>query len=303
MTVLVGEVVGSNLAVLPPDVETKVNELRPLDGAAQAAQVTAMLSHARTGLLVAIAAQDLPQIVEFKRKAAAIQEIAKQVRMGKEFQLDAAEFVRRAERGLGVAIRTGQQEGSVETKSDASRRGTAVREINQGRRHSSDEDLLRGKLRPTDLAPVSELQGARGDGIYAMTDGIPDAAFEEALAEARAEAEAGSNNGAYAMGRANVVRKCKAKVGNNQSLKDSSSAETGLAETKEAGQPKKRLTKHDSAEMLANINGMLNGIVESLPFIDPAEVAISDPMNRRVIHNIRESMSHIRKLLKEIENG
>ncbi|UVG34671.1 hypothetical protein SEA_RITA_48 [Mycobacterium phage Rita] len=101
--------------VLPPDVQTKVSALQHLDGAAQATAITAILSHSRTGLLAAIAAHDLPQIVEFKKKAVAIQEIAKQVRMGKEFQLDAAEFVRRAERGLGVAIREGQERGEIRT--------------------------------------------------------------------------------------------------------------------------------------------------------------------------------------------
>lgn len=102
-----------SVEVLPPDVETKVGALRTLDGAAQAAAVTAMLSHSRTGLLAAIAAHDLPQIVEWKAKGAAIQEIAKQVRLGKELRLDADEFVRRAERGLGVAIREGQAAGTV----------------------------------------------------------------------------------------------------------------------------------------------------------------------------------------------
>lgn len=294
-TVIDGEVVGADVAVLPPDVQSRVDELRPLDGAAQAVRVTAMLSHARTGLLVAIAAQDLPQIVEWKQKASAIQEIAKQVRMGKEFQLDAAEFVRRAERGLGVAIRQGQADGTVETKSDASRRGTVVREMNQGRRHSSDEDLLDGKVRPTDLASVGELQGARGDGIYAMTDGVSDEQFEEAIAEAKAEEN---------LSRANVARKAKAKAQRKEPIDANDpliDADVEPEPEPEPAQPKKRLTKHDSTEMLANINGMLNGIVESIPFIDPADIDATE--NKQVIENIRLSIRSIRKLLKGIENG
>lgn len=51
--------------------------------------------------------------VEYKQKAHAITEISKQLRLGKELQLDAAEFLRRAERGLGVAIRDGQDNGTV----------------------------------------------------------------------------------------------------------------------------------------------------------------------------------------------
>lgn len=56
--------------ILPPNVDAKVSALERLDPESQARAVTAMLSHARTGLLAAIAAQDLHGIVEFKAKAA-----------------------------------------------------------------------------------------------------------------------------------------------------------------------------------------------------------------------------------------
>jgi len=266
-----------------PDVDTQVNSLRRLDDPAlQTRAVTVMLSHARTGLLAAIAAQDLPQIVQYKAKAAAIHEIAKQVRLGKDMQLDAAELVRRAERGLGVAIREGQD-----------RREIIARGTNPGNQYTSEEDRITAfsKIaRPTDFATADELSGGRSDGIYAMTDGVSDAQFEEAVTEAKTEGN---------LSRANVARKCKAKskpvVDANDPLIDAQVAEP------EPTQPKKRLTKHDSTEMLANINGMLNGIVESLPFIDPAEIDADN--SKPVIHNIRHSLGAIRKLLKEIDNG
>lgn len=269
--------------VLMPDVDTQVNSLRRLDDPAlQTRAVTVMLSHARTGLLAAIAAQDLPQIVQYKAKAAAIHEIAKQVRLGKDMQLDAAELVRRAERGLGVAIREGQD-----------RREIIARGTNPGNQYTSEEDRITAfsKIaRPTDFATADELSGGRSDGIYAMTDGVSDAQFEEAVTEAKTEGN---------LSRANVARKCKAKskpvVDANDPLIDAQVAEP------EPTQPKKRLTKHDSTEMLANINGMLNGIVESLPFIDPAEIDADN--SKPVIHNIRHSLGAIRKLLKEIDNG
>jgi len=164
--------------------------------------VTAMLSHARTGLLVAIAAQDLPQIVEYKAKAAAIQEVTKQLRLGKEMQLDAAEFLRRAERGLGVAIREGQkpENGTVETVLEAKSRAGLVR---HGTQHNLDENLLKPK--PTDLATPAELYGNGRDsfGIYDLTDNVSEVQFEEALAEAKAEQN---------LPRANVARKAKAKI-------------------------------------------------------------------------------------------
>lgn len=208
MTVIEGEVVsthrvrrrnvartgGEGFEVLPPDVQTKVSELETLSGAEQAVYVTGILAHAKFGLQVAIAAQDLPQIVEWKQKAAAIQEIAKQVRMGKEFQLDAAEFVRRAERGLGVAIREGQARGEVETTAEGKARGAAIR----------DQLVTYKKIKPkpTDFASVHELSNTQG-GIYDLTDGVSDEAFAEALAEAREEQN---------LSRANVARKAKSRA-------------------------------------------------------------------------------------------
>lgn len=274
--------------VLPPDVDTKVVALSRLDSPElQTRAVTTMLNHARTGLLAAIAAQDLPQIVEFKRKAAAIQEIAKQVRLGKDMQLDAAEFVRRAERGLGVAIREGQARGEIATPSSAARE-------REYRKHGVV--LPNGGLPSAlDFAKPSELSGAdhKIGGIYAMTDGVSDEAFEEALADARAEGN---------LSRANVARRSKAKseVASGRNLDDPRHDENVLPEPPSA-QPKRRLTKHDSTEMLANINGMLNGIVESIAFINPAEIDADE--NRPAIDNIRHSMGSIRKLLKEITNG
>ncbi|GAC81659.1 hypothetical protein SAMN04488550_4189 [Gordonia malaquae] len=181
--------------VLPPDVGTRVAELQRLDDAeGQARAVTAMLSHARTGLLAAIAAHDLPQIVEFKAKAAAIQEIAKQVRLGRDMQLDAAEFVRRAERGLGVAIREGQARGEIETAREGKVRGAATRD------HRVDNTMIKPK--PTDFADTNELSG-NGAGIYSLTDNVSDDQFEEALTEAKDEGN---------LSRANVARKAKAKA-------------------------------------------------------------------------------------------
>lgn len=99
-----------------------------------------------------------------------------------------------------------------------------------------------------------------------MTDGVSDAQFNEALDEAKAEGN---------LSRANVARKCKAKA-NPVPLIDENDpeidAEVQPQPEPEPAQPKKRLTKHTSTEMLANIDGMLHGIVESLPFMDPADI-------------------------------
>ena len=116
-----------------------------------------------------------------------------------------AEFCRRAERGLGVAIREGQANGTIETRSDVARRGTMVRERNQGR--ISDDDLnhfmneVDTKQKLADLVDTQELSN-NGCGIYQMTDNVTDEQFDQAIAEAKAEGN---------LSRANVARKCKAK--------------------------------------------------------------------------------------------
>lgn len=103
----------------------------------QVDHVTELLVQSHVGLLVAIAAQDLPGIVEVKAKAAGIEKIAKQLHISKEMQSHATEFVRRAERGLGVAIREGQDRGEV------ARRGQGAAVIPPGaKRDRRDKDIL-----------------------------------------------------------------------------------------------------------------------------------------------------------------
>lgn len=287
--------------VLPPSKDEKLAALSRLTPEQQVEHVSELLVHSHAGLLVAIAAQDLPGIAEAKQKAATIQEIAKQLRMGKDMQLHAAEFCRRAERGLGVAIREGQADGTVETAEEARRRraltGVAAREERAGR--STNYKFVDRKLSPADFLDSNERNGSgihKGGSVYDMTDGVSDEVFEEALAEAREEGN---------LSRANVARKSKAKAQRENDESDDDSDAEPVAETPPHTpvKPKKRLTKHNSTEMLANINGMLNGIVETLPFIDPTDIDPTDRDNKRVIENMRQSMARIRRLLKEIENG
>lgn len=288
--IIEGEVVESTRLpdVLPPSQDEKLAAMSRWTPEQQVEHVTLMLVQANTGLLLSIAAQDLPGIVTAKAKAATIEKIVAQLRLGKDMRRNAAEFCRRAERGLGVAIREGQERGEIETWKEA--------RVRAGRaRHSANEsDQVAEKPRPTDFAEGHEFSGVRGQGgIYAMTDGVSDEQFEEAIAEAKSEGN---------LSRANVARKCKAKskpaIEADDPLID---ADVDPASEPGPPQPKKRLTKHDSTEMLANINGMLNGIVETIPFINPAEVDAK--ANKAVIDNIGYSMGRVRKLLREIENG
>ncbi|MFP1155563.1 hypothetical protein ACK280_26355 [Mycobacterium sherrisii] len=168
------------VSVSSQDVARTVSDLRSLRTEAQLSAVTEMLGQARFGLQVASAAQDLPGIVEWKAKGAAIQEITKQLQLGKDMQLDAAEFVRRAERGLGVAIREGQQRGDIlrrgQTRTKANQNGELVQYKNSAP-SPVDFAASQTELSGTGLQP----------GIYALTDCVSDEQFEEAIAEARRE--------------------------------------------------------------------------------------------------------------------
>lgn len=282
-----GEVIDhAPTAILPPTVSDKVKALSTLDGESQARAVTVLLSQSRTGLLAAIAAQDLKGIVEFKAKASAIQEMSKQLRLGKELQLDAAEFVRRAERGIGVGIREGQANGTVNGV------GTHT---NRGNGHQSGRESLTtsSKVRPTDLASQHELHGANnpGEGIYAMTDGVSDEQFEEALTEAKGEGN---------LSRANVARKAKAKAVTDPKPADTVIDQDSAPAPKPVPKPANGFKKN-STEMLDAINHMLQGAVQTIEFIDIDDI---DPNQRnRIKTELNTSLNIIRKFMKGVTNG
>ena len=215
---------------------------------------------------------------------------------GKDMQLDAAEFLRRAERGLGVAIREGQANGTVETPAESKvRRGrnaVLAREEKLGR-SKNYKFQAPDKLVPYDVLTSNELHGSgpdKGGSVYAMTDGVSDDQFDQAVSEARAEGN---------MSRANVARKCKAKAAAakaDEPAEDVTPEPVPIPpEPTPPKPPKPRLTKHDSTEMLANISGMLTGVVQSVQFMDPEDIDATE--NRAVIQAIRTSLGAIRRLL------
>ena len=104
----------------------------------------------------------------------------RQLGLSKEIQLDAQEMVRRAERGVGVAIRKGQDEGTIRTRADGG--APSHRSVLNG-------DTTEYKPGPTAFAAPHELTGQAGqnNGIYGLTDGVTDEHFEEAVAEAKSE--------------------------------------------------------------------------------------------------------------------
>ncbi|MBE5507108.1 hypothetical protein [Mycobacteroides abscessus] len=276
-TVIEGEVIDT----LPSEVESKVVALRSLDGDSQAAAVTVMLSHSRTGLLAAIAAQELPRIMEWKAKASAVSEVAKQLRLGKDIQQEAEEFVRRAERGLGVAIRDGQASGAVETCNEGKARGSLVR----------DQVVTYDKVKPkpTDFASKRELTNTHG-GIYDLADGVSDEQFEEAITEARAEGN---------LSRANVARKCKDKARAVREVVDADDPliDAAVAEPVTTKWP----FRNSPTEFLAEITGSIAAFAENIKWITAGAV---EPGELETLTNqARNAWKQINKHLKEINDA
>lgn len=163
-------------------VHANVNDLDRLDPQSREVAVTSMLSEARQWLAHAVEATEPKRISEFKAFMATVAETTKQLNLSKDIQLDALEMVRRAERGVGKAIRSGQAEGTVATRGSK----------------------LQSAVKPTDLLTNAEMfgdqRGGGGNGVYAITDGVSDDEFDTALEAAKEEKN---------MSRANVVRKLR----------------------------------------------------------------------------------------------
>jgi hypothetical protein len=151
------------------------------------ATVIRLCQHAAALLREALEHDDIDQIVKLRSGAEAISVCTRQMQLGKEAVLAATEIVRRAERDLGLAIRKGQEEGTI-----------AVRGGAHGTKHG---DTVFGPRPVTDFATYGELNGTSSTaGIYAMTDGVSDEDFDTAITDAKAEGN---------LSRANVVRKAR----------------------------------------------------------------------------------------------
>lgn len=164
--------------------------LDTLDPAARELAVTRMLGEARSWLAHAVEATEPAAVANFRAFVATVAETTRQLGLSREIQLDATEMVRRAERGVGVAIRTGQQNGEIAKQGDKGHMpppGGGVRpgEGVRGEHLQKSSDYFLGSK---DRAET-----------YALTD-VSVEQFEQAIGEAKAEGN---------LSRANVVRKIK----------------------------------------------------------------------------------------------
>jgi hypothetical protein len=160
-----------------------------------AAFVVQACKRAKAWLTEALEHGEIDQIAELKSQAEAVRVYTAQKQLGKDAQLAAAEIVRRAERGIGVAIRRGQQDGQIAKPGDRGGRGApGVRGGNPGDARGDHLDSPAGFFR----------NGKERADTYAMTDGVSDADFEDALGQAKSDRD---------LSRANVVRKIRQRRG------------------------------------------------------------------------------------------
>ena len=150
--------------------------------------VVAACERAKAWLREALEHGEIGQIAEARSQAEAVRVYTMQRQLGRDAQLAAAEIVRRAERGIGVAIRRGQAAGEIRGRGGHGPCGAG---------NGAENTISRPG--PADYASITELRG-NGAGIYHLTDGVSDEEFERALAAAKAEEN---------LTRANVVRKIR----------------------------------------------------------------------------------------------
>jgi hypothetical protein len=156
-----------------------------------AAFVVQACERAKAWLTEALEHGEIEQIAEIKSQAEAVRVYTAQKQLGKDAQLAAAEIVRRAERGIAVAIRRGQEDGQIAKRGDRGSCGApGVHGGNPGGRRGDHLGSPASFFRHGD---------ERADA-YAMTDGVSDTEFEDALGGAKAEGN---------LSRANVVRKVR----------------------------------------------------------------------------------------------
>ncbi len=228
-----------------------------LEAASDPAQfVVQACERAKTWLAEALEHGDIEQIVELKSQADAIRIYTMSKQLGKDAQLSAAEVVRRAERGIAVAIRRGQDAGKITAPSDT---------------RAGHRNAIPSKVSPRQYLTHDQ---ERSDA-YAMTDGVSNERFEAAVAEAKAEGN---------LSRANVVRKVRdaaepapapeptkpapAKKGRKRRPITDAARDTGWALRKEVEKVERILADDRFAsnkdQVAAHLHGHLTYAVETL---------------------------------------
>lgn len=259
---------GAEVAERLPQVRAGLDALGSLAPRDQVNRVTELLVASNAQLQVCIYAQDLPGIVNVKADAKLIEAAVKQRKLGKEMQDNASEFLRRAERGLGVAIREAQERGELSSLGTRKSYGNA-----HGTR-SRDSTLSS----PSDYLP----HGSDRKWTYEVTDNVSDDDFEDVLGEARSEDN---------LSRANVARKCKARA---------AEVAPGItADELDALNVKPTPTVDErSMRIFNNLESTLDGIVITLRYLKYDQLDRSEVAEK--CESVDNSLATIRKTIRNI---
>jgi hypothetical protein len=153
-----------------------------------AAYVIQACERAKVWLAQVLDHGDIDAIVELKSQAEAIRVYTMSKQLGQDAAIAAGEIVRRAERGIGLAIRKGQEAGEIAKRGENPYRGNQYHHPGEAAEERSSKKL------PSDFLSKDELAKA----AYPMTDNVTPEQFESAISAAKAEGN---------MTRTNVVRK------------------------------------------------------------------------------------------------
>lgn len=236
------------------------------------------LERAKTWLSEALEHGDIGSIVELKSQAEAIRAYTTQKQLGKDAELSATEIVRRAERGLGLAIRKGQEEGTVNVR--------GVRKDWLEARHV--KTILPS---PSDFATPGELSGNES-GIYAMTDNVSDDDFEQAIEDAKAEKN---------LSRANVVRKVN---GNTRpgGCPDRKDADMTAAAAERPPAPSRFGTRRKHVEQIEAACHSLSGLLIAFENVTTLDGSVTHEEAARLMGDLSAQLRafrHLKQLLKE----
>jgi hypothetical protein len=296
---------------VPALVASTPDEIACLPMEQRGAIITQALEESKSWLAVATKGTDPTPIAEFKAWAATVAEMTRQKGLAQDIQEDALEMVRRAERGIGVAIRNGQEAGEIRKHG----------EVGNGRGVEIQGPDFYSRRRPTEAAGVKHPSGL--EGAYSMTDGITDEEFEESLTEARAE---------HNLSRANVARKAQGKSETarlnraQKADKIRELAEQGYSSRQMAGpldtsamtvreiardheidiradrlQPRSR--QINPRRVVEQTVFALEGVRSALELLEPDDLDELPPSDLwEWLKSLNESMRALRQLTKEIKN-
>lgn len=256
--------------VEPPGQLAVIPNVESLDLMADPARyVIAACERAKTWLVQALEHGDIDQIVELKSQAEAIRIYTMQKQLAKDAQLSAMEIVRRAERGLGVAVRKGQDAGVIRSKRDGSP-GTSSDYLRNGKTVRAASSRVTTKPSPGQFFKTHD----EWHDVYAMTDGVTDEQFEDSVADAKTEGN---------LSRANVIRKIK-----------------GQQRASERPEMLKG-TRHHNPERIINETVIaLDGLCLGLTLLEPRDFDSLDPQK---VEDWSSSLRASLRILNQLAKG